>query len=220
MPWWFNDSQPSLAVSYSRSHVLVEQSVEQDVTDTPGQLVISPAAVPQLIEHLQTAAYRIQGPDLSSLKLALPRALLDDLHPARPKRLKVPSARNISSASHIELLPREQLRAENLRVRPQLAPWRSEGPHREDGYYAVPGVNLVQGSAMYALIWLPVERRFGTYDPEHTEVMVFRGKPSWRKLLDDIDRYFAATNNGGDIDAKLAEHLKPWPTYPFVATGG
>jgi hypothetical protein len=219
MPWWFNDAQPSLAVSHSRSHVIVEQSLEEGVTTAPGQLVISAAAVPQLIEHLQTAAYRILGPDLRDLKTALPRALLDDLHPTRSKRVKVPSAKNILGSPHIELLPREQLRPENLRVRPQLAPWRSEGPHKEDGYYAVPGVNLVEGSAKYALVWLPIERRFGTYDPEHTEVMIFRGKPSWPKLSGDINRYFAATNNGGDIDTRLAEYLCPWPTHPFVPTG-
>ena len=194
----------------------IDQSVEPGVTDEPGLVLIHPDAVPQLIEHLQAALYRLRGPDLSGLKLRWPRDLKAFLHEDRPKPLKIKAAALVSGNTIIELKPLSELRAENLKVRPQVATWAREGPHAEDGYYAVPAVNLVQGNAEYSLLWLPTERRYGTYDPEHTELMVFRGKPTWTKVRAEIERYYAATNSGGDIEPKWAEYFCPWPTYPFV----
>jgi len=217
MRWW-NEVQPSISVAYTRAAVLIDQDAEPGMIDNPGQVVVLPDAVPELIAHLREALYRLRGPDLSGLALRLPRDLAAALHESRPKRIRVKAAEDVYSTDTIELKPRRELTAENLRVRPQVSRWAGKGPHRGDGYYAVPAVNLVLGEAAHSLLWLPTERRYVTYDPEHTELMVFRPRLTWTRLRAGIERYFAATNSGGDVDPELAEYYRPWPAHPFVPT--
>ena len=171
--WWTNETQRSIAVTLARAAVLISQSAEPGVVDDPGLVVVLTGAVPQLIAHLQDALYRLRGPDLTGPDLRLPQDLSAALHPSRPKRVRIKAANAVHGTEAVELKPRGELTAENLRVRPQRSEWRGKGPNRGDGYYAVPAVNLIHGEPAFALVWLPTERRYGAYDPEHTELMVF-----------------------------------------------
>jgi hypothetical protein len=216
---WKIKAQPSLAVYASRvGYVCIQQEEERDVCNNPCIVSIHPDAVTQVIERMQAALARSRGPDISAVKMQLPRDLKAYLHPTRPRRIRAESADYVYGTDVIELLPLRELKVEALRVRPQLQPLSSKDPHRsEGGYYAVPAVNLVGGDAAYSLLWLPVEKRYGTFDQEHSMLMAFQPKLTWKKLQADFDRYFGATNTGGDIgDRELAEYLAPWPTHSFI----
>jgi hypothetical protein len=87
-------------------------------------------------------------------------------------------------AAHYEtvaLIPVEELRVETLEVTPNLAPFASTHPHVDKyGHYAVPAVNLVRGGPKRAdsfpawlFLWLPNERRYGSYDLDHGDLMVY-----------------------------------------------
>lgn len=172
-----------------------------------------------MIQRIQAAAAGLRPQDVGAVKPRLPRDLKAALHDTRPRRIKVRAAETVYGTDTIQLKPARGLKVEALKVRPQFGDLPDEDPHREEnGYHAVPAVNLVEAPASYSLLWLPVERRFGTYDAEHTTLMTFRPKLTWTILRGDIERYFAATNSGGDIeDPVLAEYLRPWPTHSIVA---
>ncbi len=107
-------------------------------------------------------------------------------------------------------------------MRPEISPFADECPDTGPGHYAVPGINLTRGgpnwplAAAYSFLWLPTEQRYGTFDQEHNDLMVFRPEATWSQIAADVKTYFRATNNGGDADEELAEYFCPWPKYPFM----
>ena len=87
-------------------------------------------------------------------------------------------------AAHYEtvaLIPIKELRVETLEVTPNLAPFACDHPHAgQYGHYAVPAVNLVRDSPKrknsfpaWLFLWLPNERRYGSYDLDHGDLMVY-----------------------------------------------
>ncbi|HEX4611382.1 MAG TPA: hypothetical protein VH092_24525 [Urbifossiella sp.] len=218
---WKIPAQPSLTVYSSRGgYVCLQQEEEAALGNRFSVISVHPDALAGVIERMQAAAAQVRGPDVAGIKPRLPRDLKAALHPTRPRRVKVPAADEVYGTGTLVLKPLRALKVEFLKARPQVRPLSEQDPHRhEDGYYAVPAVRLVQGAAADALVWLPDARRYGTFDREHTTVMVFRPGLTWTKLRADIARYFAATNAGGGVeDPALAEYFCPWPAAPFVAT--
>jgi len=85
--------------------------------------------------------------------------------------------------------------------------------HDEDGYYTVPAVSLTATCSgydpAYILLWLPEEKKFGTWDCDHWTLSVFESA-TWQ----DIERSPAIY-----IDAQwrarspVVTRFKPWPRY-------
>src|SRR5262249_6828632 len=81
----------------------------------------------------------------------------------------------------VTLIPAGELRVEALEVTPNLAPFAGDHPHADGyGHYAVPAVNLVRGGPKregsfpaWLFLWLPGERRYGSYDFDHGDLHVF-----------------------------------------------
>ena len=218
---WKIDAQPNLTVYCSRGGTIcIQEGEPADFSKGKFSVVgIQPKALAEVIERMRAAAESLQEPDVSGIKLRLPSDLKAALHESRPLRVKVEAADDVYGTDTITLKPLRALKVEILKTRPQFGSFVEQDPHRsEAGYYAVPVVHLVQGAAADSFLWLPNERRYGTYDREHTTIMMFRPKLTWTKFRGDIERYFAATNMGGGVEnPELAEYFCPWPSVPFVA---
>jgi hypothetical protein len=134
-----------------------------------------------------------------------------------------PRALDAGSYGTVNLVPLDELRAETLEVTPNLSPFADDDPHRLDGgYYAVPAVNLVEGSPRpgfdfpaWLLLWLPNERRYGSYDLDHGDLMMFAPEIGWSDIASDPGPFVQASDGGGDGPVSLC-YLKPWPRYPYV----
>ena len=102
-------------------------------------------------------------------------------------------------------------------------------PHYEDeeqGYYAVPAVDLVAScSGDYPpealLFWLPVEQMFGTWDGGHFDLLVFP-RTTWSKIAADPLPYVNAQWSQDPPGYYFAPWIHgyeyrrdgEWPTYP------
>jgi len=129
-------------------------------------------------------------------------------------------------AGHYEtvaLIPVEELQVQALEVTPNLAPFACDHPHvNEYGHYAVPAVNLVQGGRKRAdsfpawlFLWLPNERRYGSYDLDHGDLMVYAPDVSWSQIAADPVPFVRASDGQQD-GLVVIEYFQPWPRYPFV----
>src|SRR5262249_27996518 len=117
----------------------------------------------------------------------------------------------------------EELRIETLEVTPNLAPFASAHPHVDEyGHYAVPAVNLVRGRPKCAdsfpawlFLWLPNERRYGSYDLDPGDLVVYPPEVSWSQIAADPVPFVRASD--GQHDGPVAiEYFQPWLRYPFV----
>src|SRR5437879_4237462 len=88
----------------------------------------------------------------------------------------------------VSLIPLTELRVETLAVTPNMAPFACNHPHvNEYGHYAVPAINLVvprgpkewEWFPAWLFLWLPVERRYGSYDIDHGDLRIFGPGVSW-----------------------------------------
>jgi hypothetical protein len=129
-------------------------------------------------------------------------------------------------AGHYEtvaLVPLAELRIETLEVTPNMAPFASDDPHRcESGFYAVPAVNLVRGEPRagvdfpaWLFLWLPDQRRFGSFDLDHGDVVMFAPEVGWSDIGADPGPFVLASESGGRGPV-FTEYLQPWPHYPYV----
>jgi hypothetical protein len=123
----------------------------------------------------------------------------------------------------VTLIPAEELWIETLEVTPNLAPFAYDHPHADEyGHYAVPAVNLVRGDPKHAgsfpawlFLWLPNERRYGSYDLDHGDLMVYAPDVAWSQIAADPVPFVRASD--GQHDGPVAiEFLQLWPGYPFV----
>jgi hypothetical protein len=129
-------------------------------------------------------------------------------------------------AAHYEtvtLIPVEELRIETLEVTPNLAPFARDHPHVDDyGHYAVPAINLVRGGRSdrnsfpaWLFLWLPDEWRYGSYDLDHGDLMVYAPEVTWSQIAADPEPFVHASDGGRDGPVTI-EYLQPWPRYAFV----
>jgi hypothetical protein len=110
-----------------------------------------------------------------------------------------------------------------LEVTPNLAPFAWDHPHADEyGHYAVPAVNLVRGGPndadafpAWLFLWLPNERRYGSYDLDHGDLMVYAAEVTWSQIAAD-PAPFVRAGDGEDGGPMAIEYFQPWPRYPFV----
>jgi hypothetical protein len=118
----------------------------------------------------------------------------------------------------------DALRIETLCVRLTNSPVASEDPHREEfGHYPVPAVNLIRGSPRtdldfpaWMFLWLPNERRYGSFDLDHGDLLMFAPSVRWADIVADPEPFALVTESGGDGRMPV-EPLRPWLRYTFVA---
>lgn len=116
-----------------------------------------------------------------------------------------------------------ELRVEVLEVTPNLAPHAGSHPHADGyGHYVVPAVNLVRGDPRPALdfpawlfLWLPVERRYGSYDLDHGDLYVFPPDVTWPQVVADRAPFVRASD-GLDDGPVSVEHHEPWHQHQWV----
>lgn len=129
-------------------------------------------------------------------------------------------------AGHYEtvaLAPLADLRVETLELTPNMAPFARSDPHRYDGgYYAVPAVNLVRGDPRpsvdfpaWLFLWLPDQRRYGSFDLDHGDLVMFAPKVRWSDIAVDPKPFVLASESGGNGPVPT-EYLQPWPRYDYI----
>jgi hypothetical protein len=124
----------------------------------------------------------------------------------------------------LRLVPLERLCVETLEVTPNYSPFARNDPHRFDGgSYAVPAVNLVEGNPDWpssfprlAFLWLPSEQRYGSFDQDHGELMLFRPDLTWAEIVGAAEAHLLAGESCGSEQVPM-EYFKPWPRHPHVA---
>src|SRR5262249_45098862 len=134
-----------------------------------------------------------------------------------------PATMEAGHYERVTLIPVEDLRVETLEVTPNLAPFACNHPHVDEyGYYAVPAVNLVRGGPKRAdsfpawvFLWLPNDRRYGSYDVDHGDLMVYCPEVSWSQIAAD-PAPFVLASDGEHYGPVAIEYFRPWPRYPFT----
>jgi hypothetical protein len=139
--------------------------------------------------------------------------------------LRGPDASTLSAGGYgtLQLVPLERLCMETLEVTPNYSPFAHDDPHRYDGgFYAVPAVNLVEGDPDWpsyfprlAFLWLPSEQRYGSFDQDHGELMLFRPGLTWAEIASAAEAHLLAGESCGSEQVQM-EYLKPWPRYPYI----
>lgn len=85
----------------------------------------------------------------------------------------------------------------------------------EKGFYRIPAVSLSGQCKAYApefiLLWLPNERRFGTWDCDHWKLEVFKNAV-WADIVTDPAQYLGAS---WVPDADVSSQLNHWEDYAF-----
>jgi hypothetical protein len=125
-------------------------------------------------------------------------------------------------AGAIRLLPVDRLKLElfPMYIDPDMEELYESDPHKEEnGYYLVTGVNLVAEWADYdpcgLLLWLPLERRYATWDSSHWYIGVFGPEQTWTEIVRAPARHINAQWVGAFSDSVPATPLKPWPTHRY-----
>jgi hypothetical protein len=124
-------------------------------------------------------------------------------------------------AGAITLHPLTQLKLERFPVETSGSDDFEQDPHYpEVNSYLVPGINLVAScTGDYdpegLLLWLPVEKRYGVWDPSHCAITMFGPEVTW----DQIVAAPAAHINAGwwemDGESPPVTFLVPWPNHPY-----
>jgi hypothetical protein len=119
-------------------------------------------------------------------------------------------------AGMITLKPLAELKLELFPIDPTR---ESDDPREgRGGSYLVPVVDLVASctggyEATGLLLWLPAERCFGSWDPEHGYIYVL---PQWVGWKDIADAPVQHLNSAwADPDAVPSEELVPYPRYQY-----
>lgn len=125
-------------------------------------------------------------------------------------------------AGAIRLLPLDRLKLElfPMFIDSAMTELYESDPHKEDnGYYLVTGVNLVAECEDYdpcgLLMWLPIERRYATWDHSHWYIGVFGPDQTWAEIIKAPAQHINAQWVGAFSDSVPATPLKPWPIHRY-----
>jgi hypothetical protein len=64
-------------------------------------------------------------------------------------------------------------------------------------------------------LWLPNERRYGSYDLDHGDLMVYDAEVSRSQIVADPVPFVRASD-GQYGESVAIEYFQPWHRYPFV----
>jgi hypothetical protein len=120
-------------------------------------------------------------------------------------------------AGRVGLKRLDQLCLSEVRVFTHDTEGLEADPHASEfGYYTVPAISLSGECASYnpefILLWLPEERIVGSWDCDHSVLIVFPNA-TWEEILTDPLPYLNAQWHPGTAgDAPF----QPWPKYAFI----
>jgi hypothetical protein len=119
----------------------------------------------------------------------------------------------------LDLIPLDELCVQTIAVSPTLAPFADQDPHDGWGGYLVPVINLNRKvpdtcCPSCLLVWLPNERRYGSVDQDHGDLMMFMPDVTWSQIAANPEAFVLATESCGNEGLRM-EYLKPWPQYPW-----
>ncbi|MBA4148070.1 MAG: hypothetical protein H0X66_08120 [Verrucomicrobia bacterium] len=142
--------------------------------------------------------------------------LPDDLVTFLSKGLQLDYDGSKCEPGHIKLLAMGAHTVGEVWIEPDNDSLGDQNPHAgEDGYYAIPAVNLVAESEAYdpefILLWLPEACLYGTWDSDHWDLRVFPGI-TWMQIAASPLKYVNAQWDPDSVDSKV---FVPWPQYPF-----
>jgi hypothetical protein len=146
----------------------------------------------------------------------MPVAIPDDLREFLRKKKQLEYDASECEPGQIKLLPLSKLKLGEVWINAEAKKKKRGGdPHAgEEGYYAIPAVNLVAEAEEYEpdfiLLWLPEEELYGTWDCDHWELLVFPDV-TWTDIAEDPLPYVAAQWDGPDPGVPLV----PYPKYPY-----
>ncbi len=85
------------------------------------------------------------------------------------------------------------------------------------GHYEIEAVNLVKSCEGYSpdfiLLWLPKEKKYGTYDTDHSNLFIF-DNVSWKDISRNPVSYINSQWN--DFERKISKHFDPRSKYKIV----
>jgi hypothetical protein len=157
------------------------------------------------------AKAKLVGPKLSDLHL--PPALLTFLKAGQ--KLKYNAAQ--TEVRPIVLYPLEQLTITTFEVITEDTPAHAHDPNRKkSGRYVVRAVDLVAECDAYGaegiLAWLPDDKVFAAFDPDHAHLIVFP-KAKWGDIVKAPAKFLDA--QWGNFEA-IGKHIEPWKHGKFV----
>jgi hypothetical protein len=101
-----------------------------------------------------------------------------------------------------------------------LAVFEQDPHYPERGCYLVAGVNLVadctegyEGEGL--LLWLPIERRYATWDNSHCYIGVFGPEVTWAQIEAAPAPHINAQWTGIDPKSPPTADLIPWPAHRY-----
>jgi len=102
----------------------------------------------------------------------------------------------------------------------RLSVFEQDPHYPKRGSYLVAGVNLTADctngyEATGLLLWLPVERRYGTWDDSHCTIRVFGPEVTWGHIAAAPAPHINAQWSGIDPTSPPLEDLVPWPAHPY-----
>jgi len=124
-------------------------------------------------------------------------------------------------AGTITLLPLDELKVELFPMETGGLPVFEQDPnYPKRGSYLVAGVNLVASctngyEAVGLLLWLPVERRYATWDNSHCQIAVFGPDVTWARIAAAPAEHINAQWTGIDPASPPTSALIPWPAHRY-----
>ncbi len=117
----------------------------------------------------------------------------------------------------------DDLKVAEVKIDSQESPIYDNDPNKDkDGYYLVPVISLIEECENYesefALVWLPNENLFGSWDCDHWDLKTFL-KLSWFSKLkwkDIVENPLLYLNAKWDCRSKVTKYFVPFPEYDFI----
>lgn len=120
-------------------------------------------------------------------------------------------------AGAVTLIPFKKLKLQRFPVETSGEEWHDDDPNAPGvNSYLVLAVDLIgtcndNYEPAGLLLWLPVERRYASWDSSHCKIDVFGSDVTWDVIAADPLPYIEASL-GGDMPA---ERLVPWHAHPY-----
>lgn len=124
-------------------------------------------------------------------------------------------------AGAVTLVPLADLKLERFPMETGGLAEFTRDPHDpRRGSYLVAGVNLTADctggyEAVGLLLWLPVARRYGTWDGSHCTIRVFGPEVTWERIAAAPAPHINAQWSGIDPASPPVTDLVPWPAHPY-----
>jgi hypothetical protein len=122
-------------------------------------------------------------------------------------------------AGAVTLVPLTELKLERFPMETGSLEVFEQDPYfPQQGSYLVSGVNLTATctnghEAIGLLLWLPLERRYATWDSSHCTIQVFGPEVTWEQITAAPAAHINAQWSDMDPESPPVQDLIPWPAH-------